>query len=161
MTSESPFDWMQYYQMLNAKAQPPHDAYEPIYDKSWPMPDKRFDFQYLPKFQEESPPRGRRFVETSFGVQDVAPNAVPWVDLDMGTKLNDLWAVGIAKRGGSSEGDSWAPEDIAAVQRIVGNSKSITDEHVRRFSQYLLWRRDPHFMSLHPGRDAYTPGSGQ
>jgi hypothetical protein len=82
--------------------------------------------------------------------------ATPWVDIGMPTQLGDLKSI-LQNRGGTSEGDAWAPSDIAVVKELSKQTGGVANERlVELYKQHLLETRDPHFMSQHPGKAAYN-----
>jgi hypothetical protein len=120
--------------------------------------DSRFDYEISdqpnPHFGPAEP--GNVWVTGPWGSQTANPEtAIPWVDIGYPTQHNDLYSITLGGHGGTSEGDAWDPVDIAAAKKIVGNSPKITRAHVEAYKQYLLQKRDPHFMSTHPGKAAF------
>lgn len=120
-------------------------------------PQQLYDYQVLPMLPNGTlPPPGSRFIlEGDGNISESRFDATPWVDIGYPTQSGDLRALTIGGRGGTSEGDAWADRDISAARKIVGSDMAIRPRHVEDFKQYLRERRAPHFMSIHPGRDAY------
>jgi hypothetical protein len=120
-------------------------------------PADRFNYTVLPSLPGVgAAPEGSRWIlEPSGNVSESRLDATPWVDIPYSTQARDLWALTIGGRGGTSEGDAWEDPEVAAARKIVGSDISILPRHVRAYKQRLLDLRAPHFMSIHPEKEAY------
>ena len=81
-------------------------------------------------------------------------NFIP--DLDDKTIANDMWAVTLGGKMGTSPGDEADPVFMSAAKQIVGDSKQVTPKHVAQMKQYMLEMRYPDFRQRHPG-PGWTP----
>ncbi len=120
--------------------------------------DPRFDFKVVDQSK-----RDQWLIKDPKGDQNyINPaTAKPWVDIGLPTQLADMKSI-LQGRGGTSEGDAWAPSDIATVKALALKTGGVANEAlVNAYKQFLLNARDPHFMSTHPGKAAYnTPAGG-
>lgn len=123
---------------------------------SAPPPAQRFDYQVLPDVHGVAPEPGSRWIlEHSGDLSQSRLDATPWVDIPYPTQARDLFALSLGGHGGTSEGDLWGDPDIYAARQIVGRDMTIRPRHVQAYRQHLLEQRAPHFMSIHPGKEAY------
>lgn len=134
--------------------------------------DPRFDYsmKVSSKPTEGANTAGFQLVKTAaddaIGLTHIANDSPKFItDLDDKTVANDMWAVTLGGKSGTSPGDQADPFFVKIAQHVVGNAKQITPEMVQRLKQIMLEARYPDFRQMHvgpgwaPGMDPNTPAN--